>query len=79
MSRFQIFSNFDAKNNTNFFPIIVLHRVLLARYGNHPEGHWVVIYATINQVPFFLAHAWSQIVVFYFISTFGDTKVYPLS
>ena len=52
------FSIFATKSNANFFLVIILHRVLQARHGNHPEGHWAATPATINQVLLFaLAHA----------------------
>ena len=76
--RFGVHSTFVIKNNTNFFPMKVLHRILEARYRNRPAGHWVVLHSTIAGVPIMaVAYAWSQRGVTYLVSTCGSTKVHP--
>ena len=40
--RFGVHSTFIIKNNRTLFPMRGLKRVLEARYGEHPAGHWVV-------------------------------------
>ena len=70
-------SAFVIKNNTNFFPMIVLHRILHARHGKRPLGHWVVMKTTIAEVELIaIACAWSQRGVAYFISSCGSTEMH---
>ena len=58
--------------NVNYFPMQVLHKVLLARHGSKPAGHWVVMQATIARVELIaVAYAWSQKGVAYMISSCG--------
>ena len=55
----------------------VLHRVLEARHGSRPAGHWVVMKTKIAGVALFaIAYAWSQRGISYFISTCGSTDVH---
>jgi len=76
--RLGVYSTFIVKNNKNYFPMEVLHRVLKACHGNHPAGHWVVMRAVISHVPLLaIAYAWSQKGVSYFISTCGKTTPSP--
>ncbi len=42
MVRFNIFSTWVIKQNTDFFLMHALHSVLTARYSKRPAGHWVV-------------------------------------
>jgi hypothetical protein len=61
----------------NYFPKQVLHRVLLARHGSKPAGHWVVMQTTIADVEIFaMAYAWSQKGVAYMISSCGTTVMH---
>ena len=74
--RLGLHSTFVVKNNTNFFPMRVLHRILQARYGERSAGHWVVMKTQIVDVPIFcLTYAWSQRGISYFVSTCGSTEV----
>ena len=76
--RFGIHSTFVVKNNTAYFPMKVLHRILTARYKNRPAGHWVVMHTTISDVRIMVvAYAWSQRGVTYLVSTCGSTAVHP--
>lgn len=59
--RMGINSTFVIKNNINFFSMIVLYRILQARHGKRPLGHWIVIKTTIAEVELIaIAYAWSQ-------------------
>ncbi len=50
----------------------VLLKVLLARHGSKPAGHWVVMQATIAGVELIaMAYAWSQKGITYMISSCG--------
>ena len=72
--RLGIFSTFVVKKQAQFFPKEVLHSILQARHGERPAGHWVVMRATIADVPVIaMAYAWSQKGVSYFVSTCGCT------
>ena len=76
--RFGVHSTFVVKNNTRYFPMRVLHRILVARYKRRPAGHWVVMHTTIADVPIMVvAYAWSQRGVTYLVSTCGSTTVHP--
>ena len=56
-----VYSSYIIKRIMNYFPKQVLHRVLLARHGSKPAGHWVVMQTTIADVEIFaMAYAWSQ-------------------
>ena len=69
-----VYSTFVVKNNTNFFPMMVLHRLLEAKYGDRPAGHWVSMSTCIAGVHLFvIVYAWSQRGLSYFVSTCGDT------
>ena len=73
--RFGVHSTFIIKNNRTFFPMRALKRILDARYGEHPAGHWVVLTTEMSGVKLIaLAYAWSQKGVSYFISTCGSTE-----
>ena len=57
--------------------MLVLHRILQARHGKRPLGHWVVMKTTIAEVePIAIACAWSQRGVAYFISSCGSTEIH---
>ena len=72
--RFNVYSTFIIKQNVNYFPMQVLHKVLIARHGSKPAGHWVVMQTTIADVEIFaMAYAWSQKGVAYMISSCGTT------
>jgi hypothetical protein len=47
---FNVYSTFIVKQNINHFSIQVLHRILFARHGSKPAGHWVVTQTTIAGV-----------------------------
>ena len=56
-----IYSTFIVKQNLNYFPMQVLHAILVARYSKRPAGHWVTMKATISGVDLYvMAYAWSQ-------------------
>ena len=76
--RFGVHSTFVVKNNTAYYPMRVLHRILIARYNNRPAGHWVVMHTKISDVPIMVvAYAWSNRGVTYLVSTCGSTKILP--
>ncbi|KAL7554128.1 hypothetical protein ACHAWF_017536 [Thalassiosira exigua] len=69
-----IHSTFIVKQNVNYFPMKVLHAVLVARYPQRPAGHWVVMKTTISGVNIFvMAYAWSQKGIAYMVSSCGTT------
>jgi hypothetical protein len=75
--RFNVYSTFIIKQNVNYYPMQVLHKVLLARHGSKPAGHWVVMQTTIAGVELIaMAYAWSQKGVAYMISSCGKTVMH---
>lgn len=42
-ARLDIYSSFIVKNNLDYFPMKVLHAILMARYPDRPAGHWVTM------------------------------------
>jgi hypothetical protein len=76
MKEFDVHSTWIVKGNTAFYPMRVLHRLLIARHGNRPAGHWTTMTTTISGVHVIaMAYAWSQRGVSYFVSTCGSTEV----
>lgn len=76
MKKFKVHSTWIVKGNTAFFPMKVLHRLLLGRHGVRPAGHWTTMTTTISDVNVIvMAYAWSQRGVSYFVSTCGSTEV----
>ena len=72
--RLGLYSTFIVKQNVNYFPMQILHDILIARHGSRPAGHWVVMQANISGVDLFvMAYAWSQKGVAYFVSSCGTT------
>src|SRR6056300_842834 len=41
--RLDVYSTFIVKQNQQYYPMEVLHAILMARYGDRPGGHWVVM------------------------------------
>jgi Transposase IS4 len=77
--RLNVHSTFVVKNNKHLYPMEVLHRILSARHGDKPAGHWVVMTTSISEVKLIaVAYAWSQKGVSYFISTCGSTETSPV-
>jgi hypothetical protein len=75
MVRFNVFSTWVIKGNTDFFPMHALHSVLTARYSKKPAGHWVVFRTTISGVMVLaVCYAWSHSSTTYFLSTCGSTN-----
>jgi hypothetical protein len=75
----KVHSTFIVKNNAMLYPMPVLHKILLARHGNKPTGHWVVMTTTIAGMKLLaIAFAWSQKGVSCFILTCGSTKSSPI-
>jgi hypothetical protein len=75
MVRFNVFSTWVIKQNTDFFPMQALHSVLKARYGDRPAGHWVVFRSNIHGVTLLaVCYAWSHSSTTYFLSTCGSTN-----
>jgi hypothetical protein len=75
--RFNVYSTFIIKQNVNYFPMQVLHKILIARHGSKPAGHWVVMQTTIAGVDLIaMAYAWSQKGVAYMISSCGTTVMH---
>jgi hypothetical protein len=76
MKKFKVHSTWIVKGNTAFYPMKVLHRLLLGRHGARPAGHWTTMTTTISDVNLIvMAYAWSQRGVSYFVSTCGSTEV----
>ena len=72
---FDVHSTWVIKQNTDFFPMKVMHSVLHAWHGEGPAGHWVVFCVTIGEVALIaIAYAWSQSSISYFVSTCGSTR-----
>ena len=68
---------FIAKNNTSFFPMKVLHKIIQARCGNFTARYWVVMNVVITQVTIYvLAYVWSQRELSCMISICGSTDVH---
>jgi hypothetical protein len=73
--RFNVYSTWVIKQNTDFFPMQALHSVLTARYGDRPAGHWVVFMTSISGVSVLaVCYAWSHSSTTYFVSTCGSTN-----
>ena len=71
--RFNVYSTWIVKGNTAFYPMKVLHRLLIGRHGVQPAGHWTTMTTTIGGVHVIvMAYAWSQRGVSYFVSTCGS-------
>mgnify|MGYP006203513335 FL=1 len=45
--RLGLYSTFIIKQNVQYFPMKILHDVLVARHGSRPAGHWFVMQAKI--------------------------------
>ena len=61
IKKFKVHSTFIAKNNTNCFPMKVLHKILQVRFKDRPAGHWVTMSTMISGIPIYIiAYAWSQ-------------------
>jgi hypothetical protein len=72
-----LYSTFIVKQNVNYFPMKVLHAVLVARHGSRPAGNWVVMKSTIGGVDLYvMAYAWSSKGVAYMVSTCGKTVMH---
>ena len=72
-----VYSTFIVKQNIKYFPMQVLYKILLARHGSRPAGHWVVMQSKIADVELFaMAYAWSQRGVAYIVSTCGKTVMH---
>jgi hypothetical protein len=72
--RLDVFSTFIVKQHVKYFPMQILHAILVARFGSRPAGHWVVMQANIGEVDVFaMAYAWSQKGVAYIVSSCGKT------
>lgn len=72
--RLDVFSSFIVKNNTQYFPKYVIYEILLARFGDRPAGHWVVMHANISGVAIMImAYAWSMKGISYIVSSCGKT------
>ena len=70
---FGMHSTWVIKQNTDFFPMMAIHSILKARYGDRPAGHWVVFQMEIAEVQILaIGCAWSQSSVTYFVSTCGS-------
>ena len=69
-----LYSTFIIKQNVQYFPMKILHAVLVARHGSRPAGHWVVMQANIGGVELYvMAYAWSSKGVAYMVSSCGKT------
>ena len=49
-NRLGVHSTFIIKTRKGFFPIKVLHSMLIERHRNRPSGHWVKIETVIHDV-----------------------------
>jgi hypothetical protein len=75
----KVHSTWVIKQNHAYFPMQVLHKLLISRHGNNPAGHWVVMTVEISGEKLFaVAYAWSQKGVSYFVSTCGKTTPCPI-
>ena len=63
---FGMHSTWVIKQNTDFFPMMAIHSILKARYGDRPAGHWVVFWIEIADALL------SQSSMSYFVSTCGS-------
>ena len=73
-NKMNIYSTFIVKQNIQYFPKQVLHKVLMARYPRYPAGHHVVMKVTIAGVDLFaLAYAYSNQGVTTMVSSSGTT------
>ena len=80
MKRCGVFSTFIVKQHIQYFLKEVLHAVLLARFGERPAGHWVVMVGEISGVQVMaLAYAWSMTSITYIVSTCGKTIQHAVS
>lgn len=78
MKRFGVHSTWIIKNNQTLFPMEALKKVMTARHGAKPAGHWVTMTTKIAGVNMFaVAFAWSQKGMAYFLSTCGSTRPAP--
>ncbi len=69
-----IYLTFIIKQNIQYFPKQVLHKVLMARNPRYPAGYHVVMKATIAGVDLFaLAYAYSNQGVMTMVSSSGTT------
>jgi hypothetical protein len=76
MKLFGVYSTWVEKQNNDYFPMLVLHEILKARYGDRPAGHWVVMKAEISGVDVLaIAYVWSHSSCSFFVSTCSST--YP--
>jgi hypothetical protein len=74
MDKFGVHSTWVIKQNSDFFPMTVIHSIIKARHDKRPAGHWVVLRAKISAVQLLaIGYAWSQSSISYFISTCGST------
>ncbi len=48
--RLGLYSTFIIKQNVQYFPMKILHAMLVARHGSCPGGHWFVIKAKLGGV-----------------------------
>ena len=69
-----LYSTFVIKQSVQYFPMKILHAVLVARHASHPAGHWVVVQANVGGVELYvIAYAWSSNGVAYMVSSCGET------
>ena len=73
-NKMNIFLTFIVKQNIQYFPIQVLHKVLMACYPRYPAGHYVMMKAMISGIDLFaLADAYSNQGVTTMVSSSGMT------
>ena len=53
MKKFKVHSTFIVKNNTNFFLMKVLHKILQVRFKDRPAGHCVAM-SMISGIPIYI-------------------------
>jgi len=74
MNRFAVHLTWIIKQNQQFFPMKPLYAVLIARFKDRPDSHWVVFQTKISGPLIAMAYAWSQRGVSYMLSMCGSTE-----
>jgi len=70
---FNVHLTWVIKQNTDLFPMMAIHSILKARYGERLVGHWVVFQGKISEEQLWaISYAWSHSTTSYFVSTCGS-------
>jgi hypothetical protein len=72
--RLGLYSTFIIKQNVQYFPMKVLHAILVVRHSLQPAGHWVIMQANVSGVELYvMAYVWSSKGMAYMVSSCGKT------